>query len=196
MKLIVALGNPTSKYENTRHNVGFMALQAYLKENNLTLSYNKKLESNFLKQNDIIFLEPQTFMNLSGIAVQKACSFYKISEILVLHDDLDLSFGTLRFKFGGSSGGHNGIKSIDEYIGNGYTRLRIGIGRPKPQNLAEQSIESKQNSVVTFVLEKFSKNELDTLESSFAITSKALDSFITGATLAQLQNLYTKKQTL
>lgn len=204
MKLIVALGNPTPKYENTRHNVGFMALHSYLKTNNLTLEYNKKLESNFLKQNDIIFLEPQTFMNLSGIAVQKACAFYKASEILVLHDDLDLSLGGLRFKFGGSSGGHNGIKSIDEHIGNGYIRLRIGIGRPKnTKNIEADSIDSKElesnkkikhSKVIDFVLEKFNQDELRELDSSFEIISKAIDSFILGASLQQLQNLYTKKQ--
>lgn len=210
LKLIVALGNPTPKYENTRHNVGFMALQSYLKINNLTLEYSKKLESNFLKQDNVIFLEPQTFMNLSGIAVQKVCAFYKISEMLVLHDDLDLNLGGLKFKFGGSSGGHNGIKSIDEYVGSGYIRLRIGIGHPKniqnlnSQNLknlnSKENIESskayKHNKVIDFVLERFSQNELEVLESSFEIISKALDSFILGIGLQQLQNLYTKRQAL
>ncbi|RDU62281.1 aminoacyl-tRNA hydrolase [Helicobacter sp. MIT 14-3879] len=194
MKLIAALGNPTLKYENTRHNVGFMALDFYLKQKNLTLYDNKNFEAKILKNDDTIFLEPQTFMNLSGKSFQKVLSFYKIQKILVIHDDLDLKLGAIKFKFGGSSGGHNGLKSIDGYIGSEYFRVRIGIGRPQNTELNFLESNVAESSIINFVLEKFTKPELLVLDSSFELISKALDSFISNATLLEIQNLYTKKK--
>lgn len=193
MKLIVALGNPTLKYDKTRHNVGFMALDSYLNTQKLTLNENKKFKSKFLKtkisNDDIIFLQPQTFMNLSGIAVREVTEFYKIENILVLYDDLDLAFGTIRFKYGGSSGGHNGIKSIDECIKKNYLKLKIGISYPKSNNnkskanmessietcdktLRFQKMESKLSNLVESKIESIPKNLQDSLKLQINFESK------------------------
>ena len=132
--LIVGLGNPGNEYKNTRHNVGFMAVDflagqdaVWKKEKNALTSRTEVDGFN------IIFVKPQTFMNNSGDAVQALMTFYKIplENLVVIHDDMDLKVGTLREKTGGSSAGHNGIKSIDAAVGNEYKRIRIGIGHPR-----------------------------------------------------------------
>lgn len=162
MKLIVALGNPGEKYAKTRHNVGFMAMDFFIKNcdsqifnaQSREFSLNAKFEAEILKWQGVIFAKPQTFMNASGIAIKRIADFYKISEIAVLHDDLDLNLGAVKFKFGGGNAGHNGLKSIDSLLGVDYLRIRIGIGKPqnkapKSQNLAEsQNLQTSisQNS--------------------------------------------------
>ena len=205
MKLIVALGNPTPKYAKTRHNVGFMALDFYLakiKDSPLDSSksaqdsvnrafdwtMSAKFNAEILKCENVIFAKPQTFMNDSGKAVKKIADFYKITDIAdniaVLHDDLDLNLGALRFKIGGGNAGHNGLKSIDALIGAEYLRIRIGIGKPQKDN---------PNAVLDFVLGDFELTEMKILEPSFEIVANALHSYINGANLASLQNKYTKK---
>jgi PTH1 family peptidyl-tRNA hydrolase len=135
--LVVGLGNPGSKYQGHRHNVGFMVVdqlaRAHARE-----PFREKFLSQFAKAQlesaDLGLLKPQTFMNLSGTAVQKAQSFFKleIAQIVVIHDELDLPFGTLRVKQSGGSAGHNGLKSIVQHCGGpDFVRLRIGIGRPR-----------------------------------------------------------------
>lgn len=148
MILIVGLGNPTPKYENTRHNVGFMLIDL-LKSSNFTDISSAKFQGELCKYSNLLLLKPTTFMNLSGNSVKAVNDFYKPDRIIVIHDDLDLEFGAVKFKKGGSSGGHNGIKSIDGLIGNDYERVRIGIGRSKHAN------ESSAN----FVLGEFSEAE-------------------------------------
>ena len=118
MKLVVGLGNPTSEYNNTRHNTGFIFLDAYLKQKGLELN-KKKFNSLYIETTNkygekVIFVEPQTYMNLSGEAVGSFSNYYKIEveDILVIHDDLDLELGKIRIRSKGSSGGHNGIKNI------------------------------------------------------------------------------------
>lgn len=132
--LIVGLGNPGNEYKNTRHNVGFMAIDAlapdgavWKKEKN---ALTARTEIDGFK---IIFAKPQTFMNNSGEAVAPLMAFYKIplENVVVIHDDMDLKLGSLREKTGGGSAGHNGIKSIDNAIGKEYRRIRIGIGHPR-----------------------------------------------------------------
>ena len=132
--LIVGLGNPGNEYINTRHNVGFMAIDAlspmdgvWKKEKN---ALTMRTEINGL---NVILVKPQTFMNNSGDAVGPLMAFYKIplENIIVIHDDMDLKVGDLREKIGGGSAGHNGIKSIDGTIGKEYRRIRIGIGHPR-----------------------------------------------------------------
>ena len=134
MKLVVGLGNPDKQYDNTRHNVGFMAIDfmapmdaTWKKEKN---ALTCRTEINGL---NAILVKPQTFMNNSGEAVAPLMAFYKIpiENIVVIHDDMDLKLGTLREKIGGGSAGHNGIKSLDDAIGNDYRRIRIGIGHPR-----------------------------------------------------------------
>lgn len=132
--LIVGLGNPGNEYKNTRHNVGFMAIDTiapdeavWKKEKN---ALTTRTEIDGFK---VIFAKPQTFMNNSGEAVAPLVAFYKIplENVVVIHDDMDLKLGSLREKTGGGSAGHNGIKSIDNAIGKEYRRIRIGIGHPR-----------------------------------------------------------------
>jgi len=132
--LIVGLGNPGNEYKNTRHNVGFMAVDALAPDR-----ATWKKEKNALTTRteidgfNVILAKPQTFMNNSGEAVAPLMAFYKIplENVVVIHDDMDLKLGTLREKVGGGSAGHNGIKSIDNAIGKEYRRIRIGIGHPR-----------------------------------------------------------------
>jgi PTH1 family peptidyl-tRNA hydrolase len=137
--LIVGLGNPGAGYSGTRHNAGFMAADALAgrdavwKPAHKALVFSKAAGRGAMK---IIFAKPQTFMNLSGLSVQAAMSFYKIpsENLIVIHDDIDLKTGDVRVKLGGGSAGHNGIKSIDSAIGRDYHRIRVGVGRP-PENI-------------------------------------------------------------
>ncbi len=164
MKLIVGLGNPGLKYEKNRHNIGFLVLDYLINEFNAT-KLSSKFKGELYKAGEYLFLKPTTFMNLSGDAVREVKNFYKIdnNDIIVIHDDIDLKPGALRFKKGGSSGGHNGLKSIDSNIGNDYWRVRIGVGRP----------ENKQE-VVNYVLSDFSEDELECMRSLFLKIKEAL----------------------
>ncbi|MBM3602582.1 MAG: aminoacyl-tRNA hydrolase [Alphaproteobacteria bacterium] len=135
MWLVVGLGNPGSAYAATRHNIGFMLMDALRKDGGWS-PWRKKFDSE-LADGDfggtpIIALKPQTFMNLSGIAVSSAMRFYKLppERLLVLHDDLDLPLATMKLKIGGGNGGHNGLRNIEAHIGSLFWRLRLGIGRP------------------------------------------------------------------
>jgi len=146
MKLIVGLGNPGKKYENSRHNVGFMAIDDLLKILEIEPSWNSKFKSLHQKKGSWIFLKPQTYMNLSGEAVQKAVNFYKIlpENIVVIHDDLDLDEGKIRYRSKGSSGGHNGINSIIQSLGtNQFSRIKIGIGHPGHKSKVKKYVLEK-----------------------------------------------------
>lgn len=161
MKLIVGLGNPGKEYENTRHNVGFNVIDLYLKEKKLKLDkekFNGKYTKTTINGEDVIFLEPQTFMNNSGESVSAIMKFYKINinDILVIQDDLDMEIGKIKLKEKSSSGGHNGIKSIEEHLGTeDYKRLKIGISNNK-------DIDTKD-----YVLGKFSKDDREILENTY-----------------------------
>lgn len=136
MKLMVGLGNPGAEYADTRHNIGFMLVEAVRREYGLpgwTGKFKGVSSKGKLGAHDVVLLLPQTFMNLSGASVQAAAAFYKIemADILVIHDELDLALGALRWKIGGGDAGHNGLKSITATLGGaGYGRLRFGIDRP------------------------------------------------------------------
>lgn len=136
MKLIVGLGNKGSKYENTRHNVGFMFIDFFLKKNNLTCSYDKKFDADIVRSNfageECLIIKPQTFMNLSGRSVMMVCKFYNIKpeDVLVIYDDIDQDFNKVKTKKNGSHGGHNGIRNIiDQLKTNQIPRIKIGVGR-------------------------------------------------------------------
>jgi len=138
MKLILGLGNPGKQYQDTRHNAGFLVLDHLANQLACSWKNDKKLFAKTAKckyqNNDILLVMPQTFMNLSGKALAAAMSYYKIksSDILVIHDDLDLPLGGFAILEGGGTAGHNGIASLYEHIGRKrITRLRIGIGRPE-----------------------------------------------------------------
>ncbi len=159
MHLIIGLGNVGAKYEKTRHNFGFLLLDQIL-EDYAFEAKGDKFHSEFfigeIKGVKVAAIKPKTFMNLSGKAALEIAQFYKISltNILVLHDDVDLAFGKIKYKVGGGSGGHNGLKSLDESIGKDYMRLRLGVGRP----------ENKEFDTADYVLGKFSSEEMKGVE--------------------------------
>ena len=132
MKLIVGLGNPGRKYKATKHNIGFVCLDNFAKKNKLKFKKEQKFKGESLKIGNLILLKPHTFMNNSGQSVRQIMDFYviDIKDILIIHDDLDLSFGKIRLREKGSSGGHNGIKSVISHIQTeNFKRLRIGIDK-------------------------------------------------------------------
>ena len=155
MYLIVGLGNIGEKYQLTRHNVGFMVIDGITKNLSTSNIQKSNFHSTLEKSGYDLYAKPTTYMNNSGMAVQAIKEYYKlgIENIIVIHDDIDLPFGTVKFKIGGGHGGHNGLKSIDAHIGKDYIRVRIGIG--KPQDKAD---------VANYVLNNFSKEELNKLE--------------------------------
>lgn len=167
MKLIVGLGNIGDKYVFTRHNAGFMLIDSIALNNGLTFRENTRLKSLMTNlrngADDYLLIKPTTFMNLSGEAVRAVMDYYKIplEDVLIIYDDLSLEIGKIRFRSNGSDGGHNGIKSIIQHLGTkDIARLKIGIG-PQPNIPSE-----------VFVLQNFSKEELETLKTSL---SKAKD---------------------
>jgi peptidyl-tRNA hydrolase, PTH1 family len=152
--LIVGLGNPGDEYEHNRHNVGFICLDEFARKNNFESWVNKKDLKSMLSQATmgdarVILCKPQTFMNLSGEAVQAVMHFYKLSndQVVVVHDELDINFGQIRMRVGGSAAGNNGIKSVSQHLGENYGRVRIGIGPKEPE----------QMDTADFVLQDFSK---------------------------------------
>lgn len=158
--LIVGLGNVGSEYDGTRHNIGFACLDEFARKNSFPGWVNKTdlkchLTSAMIGDTKIYLCKPTTFMNLSGEAVQAIAHFYKIptERIVVVHDEIDIDFGHIRLRMGGSSAGHNGIKSVTESIGEEYGRVRVGIGPKHPA----------QMDSAKFVLASFSKTEQEHL---------------------------------
>ncbi|MEX1049453.1 MAG: aminoacyl-tRNA hydrolase [Akkermansiaceae bacterium] len=165
--LIVGLGNPGRQYEDTRHNVGFMVLDRLAADAGVAFKSVPKWQSHLAKLpgSDTLLLKPQTFMNLSGRAIQQILSFYKWlpEQMLVIYDDVALPLGTLRFREKGSAGGHNGIKSILQHLGNdAFPRLKLGIGGSHP------------GEMVGHVLGKFSPDERPPLENMLATAADAV----------------------
>jgi PTH1 family peptidyl-tRNA hydrolase len=150
--LIVGLGNPGPNYAKTRHNIGFMVIDELVARHNAS-KLSSSFEGELYKFQNHFLLKPLTFMNLSGNSVLKVKNFYKIDEVVVIHDDLDLPFGAIRFKKGGGHGGHNGLKSIDANISREYIRIRIGISKPK-----------NKGEVASYVLSEFSSEEQKCLD--------------------------------
>lgn len=155
VKMIVGLGNPGSKYNDTKHNIGFMAVDRIVKklDVNFTEDKNFKVEigSDFINGEKIYFIKPTTFMNNSGIAVKALLTYYNISikDMIIIYDDLDMEVGKIRFRQKGSAGGHNGIKSIIAHLGTQeFDRIKVGIGRP-----------NGRMTVINHVLGKFDKND-------------------------------------
>jgi len=184
MTLIVGLGNPGKQYENNRHNVGYMVIDALLDDLSSSTSSKNAFKGELFKTSDILLLKPTTYMNLSGESVRAVSDYYKPQKIIVIHDDLDLPFGTVKFKQGGGNGGHNGLKSIDAHIGNDYIRVRIGIGKPQDKNL-----------VANYVLGDFSKTQNADLQALIAHCTKASLALV-DKKLTDVANKYTKKDVL
>ncbi|MFZ9596722.1 MAG: aminoacyl-tRNA hydrolase [Bdellovibrionia bacterium] len=174
MKIIVGLGNPGPQYELTRHNVGFLAIDRLVDRWKATVAqakYHAELYQATFEGEKILLMKPQTFMNLSGRSVAAAMSFYQCApeDLIVIHDDLDLDAQSIRLKTGGGTGGHNGLKSIDECLGKsktGYHRIRIGIGHPqKPGPSASQdALKRSKMSPAHYVLEAFDDQQLKELD--------------------------------
>ncbi|MBP5678492.1 MAG: aminoacyl-tRNA hydrolase [Bacilli bacterium] len=172
MKLIVGLGNPGREYENTRHNIGYSFLDAYLSYKNISDKWVSKFDGKVLSTTidgeKIYFLKPTTFMNLSGNSVRKIVDFYQIdlSDILVVSDDLDLILGNYKLKLNGSCGGHNGLRDIENKLGTtNYKRLKIGISNNK-------ELDTKD-----YVLGKLSKEETKILEDLYQELCPVIDDY-------------------
>lgn len=179
--LIIGLGNPGIEYQDTRHNIGFNLADALATEFDIPLNtekFSSIMGSKIIGNTKIFIAKPQNYMNLSGFAVAKIINFYKIQlqNLIVIHDDLDLDLARVKVKIGGGSGGHNGIKSIDQSLGSQeYYRVRVGIGKPPITQ-----------SVSKYVLQKFSKTEaviIKNLEKDFTnnfelLLSKELANFM------------------
>ena len=158
MILFVGLGNPTPNSENNRHNIGFKIIDAINQKFGLSKQKPKfkgLLTTGTINGKKVYAIKPLTFMNNSGICIRELLEYFKIDpqDVIVFHDDLDLEFGKIKAKFGGSSAGHNGIESIDKFIGKDYSRVRIGIGKPKG------NIE-----VAEYVLQNFDEDENANIE--------------------------------
>jgi PTH1 family peptidyl-tRNA hydrolase len=172
--MLAGLGNPGKNYEATRHNIGFMVLDALASETNISFDKNKS-DIHFgrgrLKNIPVILAKPMKFMNLSGIPLKKLADFFKIpkNNIIIIHDDVDIHFGSIKIKQKGGHGGHNGVRSIMETFGGGdFIRLRIGVGRPESetmmtghvlgsfneyeQNFLDKIIHTSNESVKTILL--------------------------------------------
>ena len=184
MKLIAGLGNIGAKYTFTRHNAGFMLIDSIALNNNLVLKENSRLKCFITKiksnNEDYILIKPTTFMNLSGEAVRAVSDYYKIGikDLLIVYDDISLELGKIRFRQNGSDGGHNGIKSVIQHMGTSdIPRVKIGIG-PQP------SIPSE-----VFVLQNFSKDELDKIKETLSIAKEGIACYFTSG-IQEAQNKY------
>ena len=179
MLLIVGLGNPTPNSNNNRHNIGFKVVDAINQKFGLSKQKPKfkgLLTTGNIAEKKIYAIKTLTFMNNSGICIRELLEYFKIDaeDVIVFHDDLDVEFGKIKAKFGGSSAGHNGIASIDKFIGKDYSRVRIGIGKPK------DNIE-----VADYVLQNFDDDETvgvdkilkDITDSISILVEKRLDLF-------------------
>ncbi|WP_086296026.1 aminoacyl-tRNA hydrolase [Campylobacter devanensis] len=180
MTLIAGLGNIGKEYENTRHNVGFMLIDLILKDGGYSDVSSAKFQGELYKNGSLLLLKPSTYMNSSGKSLKAVNDFYKPSHIIVIHDDLDIAFGAMRFKNGGSSGGHNGIKSIDSLIGNNYDRVRIGIGRG-------------DKSVIDYVLGKFDNSEMTQLNKILSHAKEAVLALANSGDIAAISSKFTLK---
>ena len=142
IRLLVGLGNPGTRYERNRHNIGFMAVDAIVRRHGigaLRSKFQSAIAESAIAGERVLVQKPQTYMNLSGDAVGEAARFYKIApdEIAVIHDEIDLAPGKLKVKRGGGSAGHNGLRSIDDAIGEDFWRVRLGVGHPGVKELVQ-----------------------------------------------------------
>jgi PTH1 family peptidyl-tRNA hydrolase len=191
MKLICGLGNPGREYERHRHNVGFMVVDELCRRAGADLAQQKfdsRVGQGRLGRERVVFLEPQTFMNESGYALAQALRFYKLDleDALVIHDELDLPFGRLQVKRGGGPGGHNGLRSIIEQLGEeGFTRLRFGIGKPEGPNAKAR--------VIGHVLSGFSAEEQPALPQLIVRAADAAESWVREG-LSVAMNRFNRRQ--
>lgn len=187
MKLIVGLGNPGARYRFSRHNAGFLVLDQLALRNDMALSqrlFEALIARGRIAGESVIAAVPQTFMNLSGIAVKRICDFYRIgcADLIIIHDDMDLPFGTIRLKEGGGHGGHKGLISVIEQLGNpDFLRVRIGIGKPALREMVE-----------AYVLSPFSKEEMQTFPDIVAIACDVVTDIVSSGIQAAIVKYHGK----
>ncbi len=186
MKLVVGLGNPGDKYAKTRHNIGFEVINKLQKDLNIIGEKDKfqgLLSEKNIDGEKVLFLKPQTFMNLSGNSIAAVINFYKIdakNDMIVIYDDMDLPVGKLRVKEKGSSGGHNGIKSIISHLGDEFLRIKCGIGKSK-------------DDTIDFVLGQFDKSEQETVDKMIESASNCALDLVRDVELGRIMQKYNKK---
>ena len=179
MILLVGLGNPTPDSENNRHNIGFKIIDAINKKFGLSKQKPKfkgLLTTGNVGDQKVYAIKPLTFMNNSGICIRELLEYFKIesADVIVFHDDLDIDFGKIKAKFGGASAGHNGVASIDKFIGKDYSRVRIGIGRPNPKINVSDYVLNDFNDDEKQEIDKITFNIIDSL---LILIEKKLDLF-------------------
>ena len=179
MLLFVGLGNPTPDSENNRHNIGFKIIDSINKKYNLSKQKPKfkgLLTTGNIENKKVYAIKPLTFMNNSGICIRELIEYFKIDaeNVIVFHDDLDVELGKIKAKFGGSSAGHNGVASIDKFIGKDYSRVRIGIGKPKTNiEIADYVLQNFEEDEIV-EMEKISRDITDSIS---ILVEKKLDLF-------------------
>ena len=179
--LLVGLGNPGKEYDLTRHNVGYLCIDEFVRKTDEMEEWQQKknlkclLSSGQMGDTRVIAIKPTTFMNLSGEAVQAVANFYKASpgNIAVIHDELDIDFGQIRLRQGGSDAGHNGVKSVTQHLGEDYGRVRVGVGPKRPAKIDSTD----------FVLQKFSAEEQEQLPNLTREVNAILSEYLYGAEL-------------
>ena len=179
MLLFVGLGNPTPDSENNRHNVGFKIIDSINKKFGLSKQKPKfkgLLTTGNIGNKKVYAIKPLTFMNNSGICIRELIEYFKIDaeDVIVFHDDLDVEFGKIKAKFGGSNAGHNGIASIDKFIGKDYSRVRIGIGKPKDNIEVADYVLQNFDDEESIGIQNISDNILDSI---LILVEKKLDLF-------------------
>ena len=179
MILLVGLGNPTPDSNENRHNIGFKIIDAINQK--FALSKQKPkfkglLTTGNIANKKVYAIKPLTFMNNSGICIRELLEYFKIesADVIVFHDDLDIDFGKIKAKFGGASAGHNGVASIDKFIGKDYSRVRIGIGRPNPKINVSDYVLNDFNDDEKQEIDKITFNIIDSL---LILIEKKLDLF-------------------
>lgn len=170
MKLLVALGNPESKYDNTRHNIGFFVADTFATAHGLTWQNKSKFKATVAEGEGFVIAKPATYYNLVGESARAICDFYKISphDVLIIHDDLALPLGTIRTRHGGSPAGNNGIKSITQHLGDSTARLRIGTYTEHRDSIDD----------ATFVLAKFTASEQSIIENQLPQITRVIADFL------------------
>lgn len=189
MFIIVGLGNPTTEYEGTRHNVGFEVIDAIADKYNISMTERKHRAfcgKGIIAGQKVLLIKPQTYMNLSGESVRSALDFYKVdpeSEILVIYDDVSLGVGQLRIRKKGSAGGHNGIKNIIAHLGTSvFLRIKVGVGeKPKEYDLAD------------YVLGHFSKEDKVLMQDGYKDATEAVEMILMGD-IETAMNQFNKKK--
>ena len=183
MILFVGLGNPGSQYEDTRHNIGFKVIDKLVDDFGARDISKNFFHGQLYRSTNSLFLKPTTYMNLSGKSVQPVKHFFKVEleDVIVIHDDIDLPFGAVRFKRGGGHGGHNGLKSIDSHITKEYLRVRVGVGKPE-----------HKSQVADYVLHDFSDEEREDLLQLIEHVAKACKKLV-GEELNTVKSFYSLK---